>query len=98
MSFKYFLALVSLLMTTSLTSFGAYAAGDKTQIKIGVVIKASSQCDYNYSLEENDSYTVPYSLNSKCKTNNHSIKKDLLSTVTKSIQDGQRYRVMMTVQ
>jgi len=97
MLLKHVFILASIFVL-SCASVLSYAASDTTQIKIGVVIKASSQCDYNYSSEDNSSNFNRYSLNTSCQMNDKMIQQQLVSAIKTDNVENQHYRVMMTVQ
>ena len=97
MSREHFFTLFSIVLL-GCSSQNIHAVSSTTQLKIGVVIKADAKCDFNYSLEDNNSIVNQNSHNSACQISKESIKKDLVSTVKINNDDNQRYRVMMTVQ
>lgn len=80
-------------------SLEAYAASDSATIGIGVSIKASSQCDYNYSLERHANISS-YSRASTCDIHSFTLQQHLEQVAyTANIQsDEQRYRMFMTVE
>jgi len=78
----------------------AFAASETSIIKIGVVIKAKQQCNFNYSLENSFNSHNFYTNAASCEMKNHTLKQHLTNQAYANtiVQEGNRYRVFMTVQ
>ena len=100
---KTILTSICLLLLIGLSS-QAQATGDSTKIGISVLIKASQQCDYDYSLENLSNSNNNYSRSSSCYVGSFKLQQQLdqvaysTSKVLNTQIDGKRYRVFMTVQ
>lgn len=93
--------IISVLITLPLM---VHAADDSTSIGISVVIKASQQCDYNYSIENSSDMNTRNIQYSTCDVETSKLQHHLnqvaysnLKTSTMQI-DTDLYRVSMTVQ